>query len=138
MTNKLAATLVEKHEGRRQHVYKCTAGKLTVGVGHNLEAKAMPDCVIDLLFACDLDDAEKDCKQYKYFAGLNQVRQAALIDMSFQLGRSRLAAFKKMHAHLKAEDYKGAARECLNSLYATQTPRRAQTIADLLDRGTID
>ena len=138
MQNKIAANLVEMHEGRRQHVYRCTAGKLTVGVGHNLEAKAMPDCVIDLLFACYLADAENDCKHYKYFAGLNEVRQAALIDMSFQLGKSRLSAFKKMHANLNAGDYKGAARECLNSLYANQTPRRAQTIADLLERGTIE
>ena len=138
MQNKIAANLVEMHEGRRRHVYRCTAGKLTVGVGHNLEAKAMADCVIDLLFSCDLADAENDCKHYKYFASLNEVRQAALIDMSFQLGKSRLSAFKKMHANLNAGDYKGAARECLNSLYANQTPRRAQTIADLLERGTIE
>ena len=135
--NELAAQLVEKHEGRRRFAYKCTQGKLTIGVGHNLEAKPLPDSVIDLLFDCDLEDAESDARQYAYFDRLNEQRQAAIIDMSFQLGKTRLAQFKKMHAALNVGDFKGASRECLDSLYATQTPSRAQRIAHIIRRGVM-
>ena len=135
--NELAAQLVEKHEGRRRFAYKCTQGKLTIGVGHNLEAKPLPDSVVDLLFDCDLEDAESDARQYAYFDRLNEQRQAAIIDMSFQLGKTRLAQFKKMHAALNVGDFKGASRECLDSLYATQTPSRAQRIAHIIRRGVM-
>lgn len=132
-----AAQLVEKHEGRRRFAYKCTAGKLTIGVGHNLEAKPLPDSVIDLLFSCDLADAESDARLYPYFDGLDDARKAAIIDMSFQLGKTRLNAFKRMHTALNAGDFAAASAECLDSLYASQTPHRARRIAHILKTGVI-
>lgn len=31
-------SLLEYHEGYREKLYKCTAGKLTIGIGHNVES----------------------------------------------------------------------------------------------------
>ena len=34
----LVIELLKKHEGFRDHVYRCTAGKKTIGYGYNLDA----------------------------------------------------------------------------------------------------
>ena len=51
-------TDVEAHEGRRRSPYRCTAGKLTIGVGHNLDDVPLSDEAIDVIFRNDLEAAE--------------------------------------------------------------------------------
>ena len=135
--NEIAAKLIETHEGRRNHPYKCTAGKLTIGIGHNLDDVPISDEAIDVIFKADLEAAERVAAKYPYFEELDIARQAALIDMSFQLGAGGLAEFRKMHKALEAGDFDTAHFECLNSDYATQTPARAHRIANILKTGAV-
>ena len=34
--------MLERHEGRKKKVYRCSKGKKTIGVGHNVDAKGLP------------------------------------------------------------------------------------------------
>ena len=61
--------------------------------------------------------------------------QRALGNMSYQLGVNGVLNFKYMLAALQRADWNGAAEHALNSRWASQTPKRAQRIADLI-RGT--
>ena len=55
--------------------------------------------------------------------------------MAFQLGRTKLAKFKKMFAHLKNKRYDLASEEMLDSLWAKQhTPARANRLAEQMKK----
>ena len=75
------------HEGERLIVYKCTAGKLTLGVGRNLEDLGISQDESAMMLAYDI---ERVCKELntslEWYRGLNDVRQRVIIDMAFNLG----------------------------------------------------
>ena len=100
-SNIIAASrdLVQIHEGRRQFPYYDTRGKLTIAVGRNLTDRDLADDKINYLFANDLIIALKICQDlYPCFASFTPARQAALISMAFNLGKPRLAGFRRMRA----------------------------------------
>jgi len=55
--------------------------------------------------------------------------------MAFNLGRPRLAKFKRMLAAIAAEDFVRAAAEMLNSSWAIDVGQRARTLARLMRDG---
>jgi lysozyme len=130
----IARAMIREHEGVRRLVYEDTLGVLTIGVGRNLE-RGLSDDEIEYLFTNDLREAHRTAAAYPYWSGLNTVRRAALIDMAFQLGASRLSGFKRMHAFLREHNYAAAATECLASRYAQQVPRRAERVAQMIRTG---
>lgn len=67
--------------------------------------------------------------------GLNDVRQAAFIDMAFQMGVVGLSGFHRMIAAARDGDWAGVKCEALNSRQAVQTPGRAQRNANMLFTG---
>lgn len=131
-----AAQQLRRHEGERSKPYEDTEGVLTIGIGRNLE-KGLSSDEIEHLFRNDLLEAEATARQYRYFDMLNDVRKMAIINMAFQLGAGRLLGFKKMHTALDNHNYEVAARECLDSRYAQQVPRRAKEIAEMIRTGTL-
>ena len=70
-----------------------------------------------------------------YWDQFSHERQAALIDMCFNLGASRFRGFRGMIRAAKGGDWDAAAREALDSLWARQVGQRAITIADILRTG---
>ena len=79
--------LIRRHEGYRTHPYICSAGKTTIGVGHNLTDKGLPAHIIEELFLLDITDAINDadsCVQNIRF--LSEARQNVIVDMVFNLG----------------------------------------------------
>jgi lysozyme len=132
---KIARRLISQHEGVRRFPYRCTADKLSIGIGRNLDDRGLSMSEIEYLFENDLQEARRTAQAYTYFAGLNEARQAAILDMAFQLGSPRLAGFVRMHKNMEAGDYAAAADECLDSRYAKQVPARAQRIAQIIRSG---
>ena len=110
-SNIIAASrdLVQRHEGRRQFPYYDTRGKLTIAVGRNLTDRGLADDEIDYLFANDLIIALQICQDlYPCFASFTPARQAALISMAFNLGKPRLARFRRMRAAINRGNWQGA------------------------------
>ena len=133
----LADALIEGHEGRRNKLYQCTAGKWSIGIGRNLEDRGLRDDEIELMFANDLLEASDALLKYPWYEKLNAPRQAAMLDMMFQLGQTRFAKFRNMIEALAAGDYKLAASEALESKYAKQVPERAWRIASIIESGVM-
>lgn len=139
------------HEGMVLKPYICPAGFRTLGVGRNLETNKLTG---DELRACgdyehgitknaalfllknDIERCDNECQKrigcYKF---LDDERQYALLDMCFQNGIEGLLKFKKMLYNMSIGDYRGAAKECLNSKYARQVPVRSKRIANLIETG---
>jgi lysozyme len=139
--NRLEEDLI-RDEGLFLHVYTCPAGYPTIGVGHMLRDHEHMD-VISLteagrLLRIDINDAVKGIENVfgmHCMDAWTEPRQRALVNMMFNLGESRFRGFKKMIAAVKRNDWHEAARQCLDSAYATQVGMRAKRIADALRRG---
>lgn len=128
----IARESIKKHEGLRLLPYKDTVGKLTVGYGHNIEDRGISIDAAELMLTEDMDIATRDCIDV-YGMGwdyLSTERMAVLIEMCFQLGRSRFAGFAQMLAKSIGGDHEGAANEMLASRWAEQVPKRAKELAD--------
>lgn len=140
------------HEGMCLTPYYCPAGKLTIGVGRNLEdnplssdeKRALGDYMhgitengAKMLLRNDINRCYEACTHMvKNFSSLCPDRQYALVDMCFQLGPKGLKKFKYMLSAIEKENFEMAAFECLTSLYARQTPKRAKYIAHLIKKGS--
>lgn len=141
---------LEGHEGRKNRVYKCTAGKRSIGIGHNIDAKGLPDDIeafledhgyitdemIDILFEQDVDDATSDCKRlYPDFNSFSEARRFALVDFLFNVGITTARTFTNTNKAINEERWDDAADGLLASKYARQVGKRAQTIARMLREG---
>ena len=128
--------MLRRDEGVKAHPYTDSVGILTIGVGRNLEDVGLRQDEIDYLLANDVRVAMIDCKRLcDDFDGLSDNRQRALINMAFNLGRPRLAAFKNMWAAIERGDFAEAASQALDSKWARQVGSRASRIADLIKKG---
>jgi len=126
-------TLLKKHEGLRLKPYKCTAGKLTIGYGINLEAgisKRMADEMLNI----KLSEVESELKkELPWVTAHPEEVQGVLTNMAFQLGVEGLKKFNATLSLIMVNEYKKAAKEMLKSKWAKdQTPARAKELSDIL------
>lgn len=125
-------TLIEEHEGRKPKAYKCSAGKTTIGVGRNLDDVGLSSEEIDLLFDNDLKRARDAASKYTWFADLSEVRQAAVLDLMFNLGPARFAGFRNFIQAMSLKQYTWAAAELRDSKWFSQVGRRGPRIASMI------
>jgi lysozyme len=124
------------HEGLRLRPYKCTAGKVTIGVGRNLDDKGITQAEAFELLEHDIDDVERDLDSvWPWWRQMTDARQQVLADMCFNLGIGRLKGFVRTLDYMKKGDYKAAADGMLDSLWARQVGNRAQRLAKMMREG---
>lgn len=128
--------LIEDHEGRRHKPYKCTAGKTSIGIGRNLDDVGLSDDEIDYLFANDLKRAQDAAAKYPWFSGLSEVRQAAVLDLLFNLGPTRFAGFRNFIQAMSLKQYVWAAAELVDSKWYSQVGRRGPRIVSMIRNDT--
>lgn len=121
-----------RHEGLRALPYQDSLGVWTVGVGHNMTVPLTHRAIMTIL-QDDIDAAVNDCLHaFPWFAALDEIRQAAIVNMRFNMGLSKLKGFKRFLAAMEMEQYDEAAREMLNSLWAKQVGSRAVELAAMI------
>ena len=131
---------IKKNEGLSLKPYLCSSGKLTIGYGHNLE-EGISEPIAEAIFNEDLRVAINDVldifsnNKGEYQLVLSGNRYIALVDMMFNLGKSRFLTFKKMIQAIKEKDWDKAADELLDSKYANQVGQRAINNANFLRKG---
>ncbi len=125
-----------RDEGEVLTPYRDSMGYLTIGVGHNLDAKPISARASRVILEDDIMDTITDIAAHVPSASaLSPVRYAVLINLAFNVGIQGLLGFRKMLAALQAGDYAEAARELLDSKYATQVGARAKRLAVQLETG---
>lgn len=130
-------TLIVKHEGYKNFPYFDSVGKLTIGVGYNISDRGLPDTWIDSQLQEDIDYFYRELDfNFPWFSKLNHARQIALIDMCF-MGFKKFLSFKKMLSAFEKQDYNTAAKEILNSRYASQVGNRAKDLAYIIEKGIL-
>ena len=88
-------------------------------------------------FERDLDTAISECEllyEEGVFGDLPDEVQQILVNMMFNMGRTRLSKFKKMHAAIIKEDWKTAAVEGKDSRCHKQVTNRAERLMTRLEQ----
>ena len=128
--------LVARHEGFRSHVYRCSAGKLTIGYGTNIEegiSKAEGLLLLRHRLGLAVGVLEH---RLPYWSQLTPARQQVLASMGYQMGMGGLMGFRRMLAAIERNDYDTAAKEMLDSKWAKHdSPARARRLAKVMVRG---
>jgi len=136
MDFKRTKKLIAKHEGKRHFVYLCPAGKQTIGIGRNLNDKGLSDEEIDFLLENDIKECLDDLKGlFSSWMSLDNVRQAVLVDMRFNLGAGGFRKFKKLIKAVREKSFSAARLEMLDSKWARMVRKRAQTLAAMMETG---
>lgn len=126
---------IKKCEALRLLPYLDKVGKLTIGYGRNLDDVGISKQEADFMFDNDFSQVEKTLSTYDWYNIQPDGVKAALINMCFNVGITRLKEFKKMIAALKNKNYTAAAQEALNSKWAIQVGQRAKDVALMLREG---
>ena len=129
-----------RHESLRLKLYRCSAGKLTIGVGRNIEDRGISKDEAMVMLENDIAGARADVDMLLEQFGIdkwrvNQAREDALTNMAFNLGRQRLSGFKKMFSAIKDGNFDLAAAEMLDSKYARDVGQRAVELSNQLSSG---
>ncbi len=137
---------LKKHEGVRQFVYDDASGKLineacfvrgkpTIGVGRNLADRGLDESEIDFLLDNDINDCLAEAQKFRWFEALDPVRQAAVTELVFNLGMTRLGGFKKFLNFMNEHRYALAGEELIRSQWYGQVKGRADTIISMIVKG---
>jgi lysozyme len=136
--HKTGRTLTAKHEGRVPSAYLDSLGFWTIGVGHLIDQRKggkLPEHIIDALYEWDYDLHSTELfAELPWVNQLDEVRQAALIDMYFNLRRG-LLEFKKFLSHVQRGEWDDAATEMHASKWAQQVGMRAVRLAGMMRTG---
>jgi lysozyme len=125
-----------RDEGLRLKPYRCTAGKLTIGVGRNLDDIGINKVEAIMLLNNDIERSIEATRKIVHdFDTLNDTRKRVLVNMCFNLGPWGLKNFRNMLAAVKVRDYARAADEMLDSKWARQVGRRAERLAEMMRDG---
>lgn len=126
-----------RDEGLRLKPYKDTVGKLTIGVGRNLDDRGITQTEAMYLLDNDIHEAmtELTVRYAHWFPTLDPARQGALINMCINLGIKRLMGFKDTLAYFRDGNYERAAVEMLDSTWAEQVGDRALRLAEQVRTG---
>lgn len=127
--------MLVRHEGLRLKVYRDSVGKLTLGVGRNVEdvGISIDECM--LLLEHDIATKLLELGEaFPWFKTLDPIRQDALVDMSF-MGVERVKDFHNMIRAIEKQDWDGAAAAMLDSHWSQQTGDRAKELSEMMRTG---
>lgn len=161
MKQKLIDQLI-RHEGEKLHVYICTAGFKTIGVGRNIETKGLTKEECDklnlgtyeknsviaklevrgitkeesrYLLSNDIDYFTDELnKRLPWFISLPETAKIVLVNMAFNLGTGALLKFSKTLALISSGKFREASKEMLNSSWSKQVGNRAIELSSMLSK----
>lgn len=117
---------VKEMEGLRLMPYRCPAGKLTIGYGHNLEDKGISKEVAEELLDEDLTEASLATS--KLIPLNDQIWFNIATDMVFNMGLAKFKTFMNLIKYINNGSYDNALAEMVNSLWFGQVGRRSKLL----------
>jgi lysozyme len=115
-----------------------TKGKLTIGIGRNLDDLGLSDSEIIQLQQNDVKKMTADLERnFGWFHNMDTARRIVIVSMAFNLGIQGLKNFKNMIRAIEVGNFNQAAEEMLESQWSTQVKDRAIRLASIMKSGTI-
>jgi len=134
--DKLKKILIE-HEGLKLKPYRDTVGRLTIGVGRNLDNVGISPIEANFLLNNDIERVIEAIKDEEYFKNLEGDRKLVVMDMVFNLGPNGFKKFTKLIEAIKWQKWSDAAREMRDSTWYTQVGKRGQKLANAMEEGIL-
>ena len=133
--NKLIEQL-KIHEGVKLKPYKCTAGKLTIGVGKNIEDNGITLEEAEYLLQNDIAEARSQLLHaFPWMGELNDARISAMINFTFNVGIGTVKKFKNTLSYMQSGEWDKAADEMMDSRWARQVGNRAIEVTEQIRTG---
>lgn len=130
---KVLTKWLELDEGCKLKPYYCTAGKLTIGVGRNLEDTGITRAEAQFMLEGDIVRLMKELDElFPEWRDLSETRQMVVLNMCFNMGTFGFLNFKRTIAYMRAEEFSKAADEMLRSQWADQVGDRAKRLSDAM------
>lgn len=130
---------LRRDEGEVLHAYQDSLGYWTIGVGVLIDSRKGGGITAEesaLLLGNRLKTKELELRAaLPWFDSLDRVRQAALLNMAYQLGTRGVLGFAKMLDALRDQRWFDAEAHARDSTWANQTPERARRVARQLATG---
>ena len=124
---------IKKHEGFEPKVYQCTEGYDTIGYGFTIKDLEIDKDVADLILMKKLHTLlQRITIAFPWFENIDNIAKSVVVNMCYQLGLRGFSQFKKTIYYLETEQYEEASMEMLDSLWAKQTPNRANELSELM------
>lgn len=156
----LVTALLMRHEGLSLTEYRDSTGNRTIGYGWNLDAHPLPEGIgfapkgkparlnskfeaaklLDVSIKSHWDDlivALPWVAIENPATNWNTARQAALLDMAFNMGITILLGFKNTLNLMRLGRYDEAAANMMQSKWAMQVKGRALTISTIIKTGAV-
>lgn len=136
--------MIQRHEGMKQRPYKDSLGLWTIGVGHLIgDGKSLPPewnrefslSEIQSLFATDYKKHKDAAQKIPGFEKLSISAQAALIDITYNMGPTWWHKWPTFTKYMQALDLPDAAKSLQDSKWYTQVGKRAVEDVALLSVG---
>lgn len=146
MNLELLEAELTRDEGLRQKPYKDSVGKLTIGIGHNLDDKGLSLAAIKFIFEEDVAEATVLLDRHlPWWKNVDEVRQRAILNLAFNLGvgpsdedpKGKLLTFTNTLAAMARGDWEAAANGLSASKWAGQVGIRATRIITMIRTGSV-
>ena len=130
---------IKEHEGYRDTVYSDSLGFATIGYGHLVlptdnfvEGLAYDKETLEEVFDNDFKIAVDSARDLLRDIEHNYIIFGVLVEMCFQLGKPKVSKFNKMFIALKEKNLDKASDEMINSRWHKQTPKRCESLANIM------
>ena len=128
----LLAEELKRDEGFEEQIYKCSAGKLSIGYGINLETEKLPERIAALWLDDKIGQVLAECERFSWFHALSDIRKRVILNMVYNLGFRGVSNFKKMIAAIEINDWYHAGNEMEDSKWAVQVGKRAARLVFMM------
>ena len=133
--NKLIEQL-KIHEGVKLKPYKCTAGKLTIGIGRNLEDVGISMEEAEYFLQNDIAEARSQLLHaFPWMGEFNDARISAMINFTFNVGIGTVKKFENTLSYMQSGEWDKAADEMMDSRWARQVGNRAIEVTEQIRTG---
>lgn len=124
---------IKLSEGWRPKVYNDTLGIPTIGYGFAIKDLVLDEDLGEIILKRKLAYlTERIGKTFDWYKDMPFEVQDVVVEVCYQLGIRGFSKFKKTINFLKERDFPSASTEFLDSKWATQTPNRANRLADVV------
>jgi lysozyme len=138
---------LRESEGWRERPYLDSKGFWTVGHGHLLPRNITRQELNEMRWTrehgesvldADLANAIHEAGAFPWWITLDPVRQAVIVELVFNMGRSKVKGFTRMIAAIQNKEYQKASRELLDSQWRKDVgPTRSRRLALMLETGRV-
>lgn len=130
-----ATDMLKDDEGFRARLYKCPAGKQTIGFGFNVDDTPITYEQASFILETQVRDYDMELNDaLSCYIFLSEPRKIVLLNMRHALGMVGLLKFRKMLEALTDQDYTNAAVEIRDSdFWRSETRNRAERLAVIME-----